>query len=78
MAKHSERYREALKAAGVELVEVRLALGLGGKAFATVTGEVSDVAAAVEAATELASARGMLTEAVVIPAPAAGLAEFTI
>jgi len=68
----------AVKAAGVELVEVRLALGLGGKAYATVTGEVSDVAAAVEAATMLAGDRGMLTEAVVIPAPAAGLAEFTI
>jgi len=43
-----------------------------------VTGEVSDVAAAVEAASTLAGDRGMLTEAVVIPAPAAGLAEFTI
>ncbi len=68
----------AVKAAVVSLVEVRLALGLGGKAFATVTGEVSDVTAAVEAATTLAGDRGMLTEAVVIPAPAAGLAEFTI
>ncbi|MGI6132721.1 MAG: hypothetical protein ACOYES_12780 [Bacillota bacterium] len=35
-------------------------------------------AAAVEAASTLAGDRGMLTEAVVIPAPAAGLAEFTI
>ncbi len=52
----------AVKAAGVSLVEVRLALGLGGKAFATV----------------LAGDRGVLTEAVVIPAPAEGLAEFTI
>lgn len=68
----------AVKAASVALVEVRLSLGLGGKAFTTVTGEVSDVTAAVEAAAMLAGARGMLTETVVIPAPAAGLADFTI
>ena len=68
----------AVKAASVELVEVRLALGLGGKAFTTVTGEVSDVAAAVESAAVLAGAGGMLVESVVIPAPAAELADFTI
>ncbi len=68
----------AVKAASVALVEVRLSLGLGGKAFTTVTGEVSDVTAAVEAAAMLAGARGMLTETVVITAPAAGLADFTI
>ncbi|MEA4884131.1 MAG: BMC domain-containing protein [Clostridia bacterium] len=68
----------AVKAAAVDLVEVRLALGLGGKAFSMVTGEVGAVQAAVEAARAAASARGLLTESVVIPAPARGLLEFPI
>ena len=37
------------KSANVQLVEVRLAMALGGKAFASVTGSVAAVTAAVEA-----------------------------
>ena len=59
--------------AAVDLIEVRLALGLAGKAFTTLTGEVGAVRAAVEAGAQSASSSGMLVEKVVIPAPAKGL-----
>ena len=42
----------ALKGARVELVELRIAEGLGGKALATLWGEVHDVEAAIEIACE--------------------------
>ncbi len=63
----------AVKAAAVELLEVRLALGLAGKAFTTLTGEVGAVRAAVEAGAQAAAAGGMLVETAVIPAPARDL-----
>ncbi len=40
----------ALKAAEVDLLEIRLATGIGGKAFFTLTGELYELQAAVEAA----------------------------
>ena len=57
----------AVKAASVELLEIRT--GIGGKSFATLTGDVSCVSAAVEAGAALASEKGMLVEKVVIPSP---------
>ncbi len=48
----------ALKGATVELVELRLAEGLGGRALATLWGNQSDVEAAVELATA-AFSRGL-------------------
>ena len=40
----------ACKKAAIQLIEVRLARGIGGKAFFTLTGDLADVEAAVEAA----------------------------
>src|SRR5206468_5265836 len=40
----------AVKAANVELIEIRLAMASGGKAFVTLTGSVADVQSAVDAA----------------------------
>ena len=40
----------AVKAANVQLIEIRLAMALGGKAFVTLTGNVAAVQAAVDAA----------------------------
>ncbi len=40
----------AVKAANVHLIEMRLANGLGGKSFFTMTGELSEIEAAVDAA----------------------------
>jgi microcompartment protein CcmL/EutN len=59
----------AAKAANVELLEIRLAMALGGKAFVTLTGQVSAVRAAVEAGAALVAEKGLLVNKVVIPAP---------
>lgn len=60
---------EAAKAASVKLLEVRLAMALGGKAFCTMTGDVASVQAAVDAGKAVISRAGMLVNAVVIPRP---------
>ena len=59
----------ALKQATVDLLELRIANGLGGKSYFTMTGEVSDVRAAVMRGASIASERGMLAREVVIPRP---------
>ena len=68
----------AAKAAAVELVEVRLATGIGGKAFVTLTGDVAAVEAAVQAGSVPAKERGDLVETVVIPAPARELFDLAV
>src|SRR5438034_740142 len=59
----------AVKAANVELIEIRLAMALGGKAFVTLTGNVAAVEAAVSAAADIVGRKGMLVNKVVIPSP---------
>ena len=59
----------ALKTATVDLLELRIANGLGGKSFFTLTGEVSDVRSAVAAGARTASERGLLAREVVIARP---------
>ena len=59
----------AVKAANVELIEIRLAMALGGKAFMTLTGDVSSVQAAVDAGAAIVGAKGLLVNRVVIPSP---------
>ncbi|MFM7280303.1 MAG: BMC domain-containing protein [Planctomycetia bacterium] len=59
----------ALKTATVDLVDFRIANGLGGKSFYTLTGEVSDVRSAVAAGARQAQERGLLAREVVIPRP---------
>lgn len=63
----------AVKAASVHLLEIRLAMALGGKAFCVLTGDVSAVRAAVEAGSAIIAAKGLLTDGVVIPSPDAAL-----
>ena len=63
----------AVKAANVELIEIRLAMALGGKAFCTLTGNVSAVQSAVEAGSAVIAAKGLLVNRVVIPSPRAEL-----
>ncbi len=57
----------AVKAANVELLEIRLGRGLGGKAFTVLTGDVSSVKAAVEAAVIASKEDGLLAHTAVIP-----------
>ncbi len=59
----------AVKAANVQLIEIRLAMALGGKAFVTLTGNVAAVASAVEAGAQVVGQKGMLVNKVVIPHP---------
>jgi microcompartment protein CcmL/EutN len=59
----------AVKAANVELIEIRLAMALGGKAFVTLTGNVAAVQSAVEAGAQVVGQKGMLVNKVVIPSP---------
>src|SRR3954470_18987638 len=59
----------AVKAANVQLIEIRLAMALGGKAFVTMTGDVAAVESAVEAASQKVGQKGMLVNKVVIPHP---------
>jgi microcompartment protein CcmL/EutN len=60
---------QAAKAAAVALVEVRLAYGLGGKAFVLLTGDVAAVQAAVDTAAKYLADQGTLVGTGVIPAP---------
>ena len=59
----------AVKASNVQLIEIRLAMALGGKAFCTLTGEVAAVTSAVEAGAYIIGQRGLLVNKVVIPSP---------
>ncbi len=67
---------QALKTASVDLIDLRIANGLGGKSFLTVTGEVSDVRASVMAAAKTAGEKGLLAREVVIPRPHRDLSYF--
>jgi microcompartment protein CcmL/EutN len=59
----------AAKAAAIQLIEVRLAMALGGKAFCTMTGDVGAVQAAMAAGRELIAESGMLVNAVILSRP---------
>ncbi len=59
----------AVKSAEVHLLEIRLAMALGGKAFCILTGEVAAVRAAVETGKSVIGDKGCLTNWAVIPAP---------
>lgn len=60
---------EVAKAADVQLLEIRLAMALGGKAFCTLTGDVASVQAAVAAGRKVIAEAGVLVNAVVISRP---------
>lgn len=59
----------AVKASNVDLIEVRIARGMGGKAYFTLTGEVAAVNTAIAAAKEALKESGTITSYTVIPRP---------
>jgi len=59
----------AVKSGVVDLIEVRIARGMGGKCFVALTGEVADVLAAVEAGAKIAIDEGVLINTEVIANP---------
>lgn len=65
---------DAAKAAEVQLLRLHLGRGIGGKSMLTLTGELPDVQAAVEAGSRKAQGAGRLVAARVIPQPHPDLA----
>ncbi len=59
----------AAKAADVRLMDVRLGMGIGGKSFVTLSGEVAAVQAAIEAGCLPAQTKGYLVSSCLIPSP---------
>ncbi|TKB56562.1 BMC domain-containing protein [Ferrimonas aestuarii] len=59
----------AVKAADIQLMEVHIAMAIGGKGYVTMTGDVAAVTAAVEAGVNQVKHKGLLVEKVVIPQP---------
>jgi microcompartment protein CcmL/EutN len=57
------------KSADVQLLEIRLAMALGGKAFCTLTGDVASVNAAVAAGRQVLADAGVLVNSVVLSRP---------
>lgn len=60
---------EAAKSAEVELIELRLARGMCGKSYMTLTGEVAAVQAAIDRALQATQKDGMLLDYTVIANP---------
>lgn len=59
----------AAKATPVQLVEIRLANGLGGKGYFVMTGQLPDVENSLEEAAQFVKKQGMLAAREIIPAP---------
>lgn len=59
----------AAKAANVQLLEIRIARGLGGKGFVLLTGEVAAIKSAVKACENRLEETGDIISTVVIPSP---------
>ena len=59
----------AVKAAEINLIEVRLGTGIGGKSFVTFTGEVAAVSESCKAGAAAGGSNGMLVDSVLIPSP---------
>ena len=68
----------AVKTAHVDLIEIRLAKGMCGKSYATLTGEVAAVEAAIARAAQVAAEAGMLLDHCVIPNPDNKLTRFLL
>lgn len=59
----------AVKAADITLLDIRLAMGLGGKGCALLSGDVAAVQAALQAGVVAVGDSGLLVDQVVIPQP---------
>lgn len=59
----------AVKAAGVNIVDMRLGYAIGGKSFVTLTGDLSAIEAAVSAGKAVGEERGLLFNVATIPSP---------
>jgi len=53
----------------IGLIEIHLAMAIGGKGYVTLTGDVAAVTSAVEAGADYIRNKGLLVNKVVIPQP---------
>ncbi len=60
---------QAAKVGGVKIIEVRLAIGFGGKSYVKLLGSLDAVQAAMEAGTAKAKLKGLLCMSTLIPQP---------
>lgn len=65
----------AVKAADIQVLDIRTALGLGGKGYVLLSGQVGAVKTSVAAGEEKAKESGLLVGTVVLPRPSASLLE---
>jgi len=68
----------AAKEAEIRLLEIRLANGLGGKSFVTMTGDIPDIEAAMEIGETKVKEIGALVRTAIIPRPHPDLAKFIL
>lgn len=59
----------ALKRSNIALIELRLARGLGGKSYFSMTGALAEIETSLAAASEVARKQGRLVETALIPRP---------
>jgi microcompartment protein CcmL/EutN len=59
----------AVKAADVDIIEIRCATGLGGKSFLYLTGDVASMNSAVQAGIDILQDSGLILSHVIIPSP---------
>ena len=59
----------AIKSASVSLVRIHMAFGIGGKCYFIMSGDVADVEAAKNSASQVAAAKGALVYSMVVPNP---------
>jgi microcompartment protein CcmL/EutN len=59
----------AVKTAKVEIFELRISRGMGGKGMVLITGDIGDVTASVEAGAQYAQDQGVFCNSSVIAAP---------
>ncbi|MDR1649236.1 MAG: BMC domain-containing protein [Synergistaceae bacterium] len=59
----------AVKAAPVDLIDIRLGTGIGGKSFVVLSGDTSSVQSAVDAAAAVRAEEGMLVNKAVVSKP---------
>jgi len=61
----------AVKAADVDIIQIHLAMAIGGKAYVTLTGDVAATESATQAGIDTIRKKGLLVQRVVIPQPRA-------
>jgi microcompartment protein CcmL/EutN len=59
----------AIKSANINLVEIRLAIGLGGKSFIKMLGDIHEIEIAVKTSEKVVASRGLLCNKTIIPNP---------